>query len=178
MKKHKQLLRNFTLTAIVLLIGLTSIANEPDTAVYQKVASVTDDEKVKMLIEGFWDYGGGYAVFLKEEITNEHIYVPIFIGECEAKALSREKSGVEFPRPLTYPLMTNIMETTGITMKEVVITKIEENTFYAIIVIEQNGKRYELDARPSDAMNLAVRMNSDVYAYRKVIDQAGEKIED
>lgn len=172
------MIQKYTMAMAILLMGFTALANEPDTTVHQKVASVTDDEKVKMEIEGFWDYGAGYAVFLKEENSNENIYVPIFIGACEATALSREKSGVEFPRPLTYPLMGNIMNTIGVTMKEVVITKIEDNTFYAVIVIEQDDKRYELDARPSDAMNLAVRMKSEVYAYRKVIEQAGEKIED
>lgn len=169
------------LAILLLLTGITlpALAFEPDTTVQQNLSKVQDEEKVEMEVVGFWDYmGSGIAVFLKEKGSEEEIYVPIFIGDCEAIALSREKAGVEFSRPLTYPLFGNLLDTAGIELKEVIITQIKDNTYYAIIVFEQGDQRWELDARPSDAMNLAIRMKSKVFAYRKVIEQAGEKIGD
>lgn len=146
----------------------------PDTSTIHKVSKVSDEEKVEMEIHGFSDYlSGSYTVFLKEKGTKAEVLLPIVIGGCEALGLSQELSGETFPRPLTYPLLCNMLDSVGIVLKAVIIRELKDNTFFAVIVLEQNGRRWEIDARPSDAMNLAIRRKCKIYSYRKIIDQAG-----
>jgi uncharacterized protein len=146
----------------------------PDTSTVHKVSKVSDEEKVEMEIHGFSDYSSGsYTVFLKEKGTKAEVLLPIVIGGCEALGLSQELSGETFPRPLTYPLLCNMFDSLGILLKAVIIRELKDNTFFAVIVLEQNGRRWEIDARPSDAMNLAIRKKCKIYSYRRIIDQAG-----
>lgn len=151
-----------------------SYAGIPDTSFIQKVIEIKDEEKVEMEIHGFSDYlSGSYTVFLKEKGTKGEVLLPIVIGGCEALGLSQEISGDTFPRPLTYPLICNLFDSVGIILKAMIIRELKENTFFAVIVLEQNGKRWEIDARPSDAMNLAIRKKCKIYSYRTVLDRAG-----
>ena len=127
-----------------------------------------------MEIHGFSDYlDGSFTVFLKEKNTKGEVLLPIVIGGCEAIALSREISGETFPRPLTYTLFCNILDSMQISLVAVIIKELKDNTFFAVLVLEQNGKRWEIDARPSDAMNLAIRKKCKIFSYRKVIDKVG-----
>ncbi|MBN4061863.1 bifunctional nuclease family protein [Bacteroidales bacterium AH-315-I05] len=163
---------------VVFLIAFEGIALTvlPDTSLRALFEKIDDPEKVEMEVFGFSDYErGAYTVFLKEKNSEQEVLLPIVIGGCEAIALSRQVAGEEFPRPLTYNLFCNMLDSMKIELKAVIISELKNNTFYGIIVLEQNGYRWEMDARPSDAMNLALRKKCKIFSYRKVIDAAGVK---
>jgi hypothetical protein len=104
-------------------------------------------------------------------------YLPIWIGPWEANAIAMRLQGVEPERPLTHDLMTALMRDLGARVREVDIVRLEAETFFARIVIEADGRLHEVDARPSDALALAVRTGAPVYAAEDVLDRAGVRPE-
>jgi bifunctional DNase/RNase len=96
------------------------------------------------------------------------------IGDCEASSIQSYKSGTQSTRPMTYDLFTNILMTEQLKIQKVIITKLENNTYYAVVAINNSGKISYVDSRPSDAINLALRSNATVYVMRKVLEDAGE----
>lgn len=111
--------------------------------------------------------GGAYALILKEVNGNRRL--PIIIGAFEAQSIALEMEGIKPPRPLTHDLMKNILETTGNDLSEITISELKDGTFYARLIFESQ----EIDARPSDAIALAVRFGAPIYVSDKVMDEAG-----
>ncbi len=109
-------------------------------------------------------------VLLKERKGER--FLPIWIGAFEATAIAFALQGIETARPMTHDLMKNIMDALGITMEKVVISDLKEGTFYADITLAQNDDTYEISARPSDAIALAVRMGVTIYASEHVLSEA------
>ena len=97
-------------------------------------------------------------------------YLPIWIAAPEATAIAYAQQGVQAPRPLTHDLMVTALEELGHRLDEVRITKLENNIFYAVLVID--GKT-EISARPSDAIALALRAATPILAAEEVLDAAG-----
>ncbi len=109
-------------------------------------------------------------VLLKERKGER--FLPIWIGAFEATAIAFALQGIETARPMTHDLMKNIMDALGITMEKVVISDLKEGTFYADITLTQNDDTFEISARPSDAIALAVRMGVTIYASEHVLSEA------
>jgi hypothetical protein len=109
-------------------------------------------------------------VLLKERKGER--FLPIWIGAFEATAIAFALQGVETARPMTHDLMKNIMDQLGITMKEVVISDLKEGTFYADITLVYEGKPFKIDARPSDAIALAVRTGVSIFSDEHVLNEA------
>lgn len=109
-------------------------------------------------------------VLLKERKGDR--YLPIWIGAFEATAIAFALQGIETARPMTHDLMKNILDELGITMKEVVISDLREGTFYADINLVYQGKPFKIDARPSDAIALAVRTGVSIYSDEHVLNEA------
>lgn len=107
-----------------------------------------------------------YVVTL-EEVDGTRL-VPIWIGITEGNAIAMVIQGQKFHRPLTHDLMANIIKDVGAEVERIVISDLKENAYYATITIKQNGKTYEIDSRPSDAMALAVRTKSPIFIDEKV----------
>ncbi len=107
-----------------------------------------------------------YVVTL-EEVDGTRL-VPIWIGITEGNAIAMIIQGQKFHRPLTHDLMANIIKDVGAEVERIVISDLKENAYYATITIKQNGKTYEIDSRPSDAMALAVRTKSPIFIDEKV----------
>ncbi len=99
--------------------------------------------------------------------------LPIWIGMFEAQAILFKLQNLFFPRPLTHDLLKNIIETLKFSVEYVIITKIENNTFFAEIHIKKDKEKFVIDSRPSDALALAVRVDADIYVNEEVILQAG-----
>lgn len=100
-------------------------------------------------------------------------YLPIWIGQFEATAILMELQGIESARPLTHDLLKTVVSNLDATLEKVVIDDIEDGTFYAKLYFTKNGKALpQIDARPSDAIALAVRMKAPIYALDKVVDKA------
>ena len=114
--------------------------------------------------------GGAYAILLKEMEGNKRL--PIIIGAFEAQAIALEIEGIKPPRPLTHDLLKQLTDSLGASVLEVIIDELRENTFYAKIVLEVSGFSQEIDARPSDAIALAVRTQAPIYVSSTVLDSA------
>jgi RNA polymerase sigma factor (sigma-70 family) len=109
-------------------------------------------------------------VLLREE-RGERI-VPIWIGSAEGNMLASRLTGFEPPRPMSPDLMVEMLRVTGSRVERVEITALREKTFYATVSIAVDGRTEELDARPSDAMNLAVRVGAPILADEAVVDES------
>lgn len=115
-------------------------------------------------------------VVLKEAGSTR--FLPIWIGPFEADAITIELQNVEVARPLTHDLLKATIEQLGAEILEVSITDLRNDTFYAEIALRLNGRRLAVDARPSDAIALAVRARVPVYVAGEVMEQAGIMPED
>jgi bifunctional DNase/RNase len=101
-------------------------------------------------------------------------YLPIWIGAFEAEAITMGMQGTEIQRPLTHDLLRGTIKQLGATLEHILISKLEEETFYAQLVLDAEGKKVEVDARPSDAIALAVRADVPIYVDDDVMDAAGQ----
>jgi uncharacterized protein len=98
--------------------------------------------------------------------------LPIWIGQPEATAILLALEGVELPRPLTHDLMKNMLETLGALVERVEVTRVEDGTFYAAIIVRTEDHRFAIDARPSDSIALAVRLGAPIFVDDGVLDEA------
>ncbi len=114
--------------------------------------------------------GGAYAILLKEIEGVRRL--PIIIGAFEAQAIALEMEGIKPPRPLTHDLLKQLVDNLGASVIEVVVNELKDNTFYAKIVLEVSGLTNEIDARPSDAIALAVRTYAPIYVNEAVMEAA------
>ncbi len=110
-------------------------------------------------------------VILRE--VNAERYLPIWIGIYEAEAITIALQEVEVARPLTHDLLKNIFTEFNVSVLRVEVAALHDNTFFGNIVAEINGKTLNIDARPSDALNLAVRTHVPIFVAQSVIDSVG-----
>lgn len=115
-------------------------------------------------------------VLLKEQ-TGER-YLPIWIGAVEATAIAFALQGVETARPLTHDLMRDLLDALTVQVDRIVVTELRDGTFYAEVQMSQGGDGVVVSSRPSDAIALAVRTNTPIFADESVLDEAGIEIED
>src|SRR5687768_6574174 len=90
--------------------------------------------------------------------------LPIWIGPAEASAIAMELAGMKFARPLTHDLFPTLIRGLGGTLTRVLITRVEDNTYYAELVITRGDEVFTVDARPSDSIAIALRSRADLYA--------------
>jgi uncharacterized protein len=114
--------------------------------------------------------GGAYALILKE--TEGKRRLPIIIGAFEAQAIALEIEGIKPPRPMTHDLLKNVIDALSLTVTKVTITELREGTFYASVALEDSTVE-EVDARPSDAIALAVRFSAPIFVSVSVLEEAG-----
>ncbi|MBE0654755.1 MAG: bifunctional nuclease family protein [Bacteroidales bacterium] len=114
---------------------------------------------------------GAYALILTEEHGDRRI--PIIVGGFEAQAIAIELEGLKPPRPLTHDLFLSFAKVYGITIREVVIYKLEEGVFYAQLLCDNGVEKITLDARTSDAIALAMRFKCPIYTTEEIITKAG-----
>jgi bifunctional DNase/RNase len=98
--------------------------------------------------------------------------IPIWIGMLEANAIALAIEGTELPRPMTHDLMKSILHATGTLLRSVEIADIRESTYYALLHIERNGESVRVDARPSDAIALALRCGAQILVSETVLAQS------
>ncbi|WP_456428385.1 bifunctional nuclease domain-containing protein [Rhodocaloribacter sp.] len=115
--------------------------------------------------------GGAYALVLGEIDGNRRL--PIIIGAFEAQAIALELEKISPPRPMTHDLLRDLFEAVNAEVIEVVIDELRDGTFFAKIRYVHNGTEGKLDARPSDAVALAVRVEAPIYVAPEVLDEAG-----
>ncbi|MCX7680451.1 MAG: bifunctional nuclease family protein [Anaerolineae bacterium] len=111
------------------------------------------------------------VIILKE--VNSDRFLPIWIGRYEAEAIAIRLQDIEVPRPLTHDLLYNTILEMGGQISHVTVNDLRDDTFYAYIAVNLNGRQLEIDSRPSDAIALAVRANVNIYVEESVMAQAG-----
>ena len=109
-------------------------------------------------------------VLLKD--SSERRALPIFIGQDQARAIISVLEGQQPPRPLTHDLITNIFDVWEMDLEKVIIHTLRDNTFYAILCLNQGGVKKEIDCRPSDAIAIALRANSPIWVVEEVVADA------
>jgi uncharacterized protein len=103
---------------------------------------------------------------------SERRQLPIYIGQDQARAIIAALEKQTPPRPLTHDLMVNLMEDWGMALERIVIHSLQDNTFYAILTVRQGETKKEIDARPSDAIAIALRTNSPIWVMEEVVADA------
>ncbi|MCK5641648.1 MAG: bifunctional nuclease family protein [Gammaproteobacteria bacterium] len=111
------------------------------------------------------------VVILKEKAAER--YLPIWIGPAEADAIAVKLQEYQVPRPLTHDLLGNIIGALGAAVSSIIVCDLQNDTFFAKIVLAFNGNQIEIDSRPSDAIALAVRVKVPIFAEETVLDKAG-----
>ena len=111
------------------------------------------------------------VVILKEQ--EGELYIPIGIGLLEANSISVVLEGIEVSRPLTTDLLCSIINRMGVSVDYIVINDLRNNIFYANIYLNANWTQMEIDARPSDAIGVALRVGAPIYVEKAVLDKAG-----
>jgi bifunctional DNase/RNase len=104
--------------------------------------------------------------------TDGKTVLPIWVGVFEANAIAMELEEVISPRPMTHDLLKNVIEGLQAQVEQVVITDLKENTFFAAIHLMRGGEQFTIDARPSDAMALALRAAAPIFVERQVLDKS------
>ncbi len=115
-------------------------------------------------------------VLLREQEGSR--YLPIWIGANEATSIATAMEGVEPPRPLTHDLMRSVIDAVGALAVRIVITEMRDSVFYADLALDMAGNEIEVSSRPSDAIALAVRTGTPVFASPSLMDEAGVHFEE
>jgi bifunctional DNase/RNase len=107
------------------------------------------------------------AVVILKDLEGKR-YFPIRIGPFEATAIALALEGTQVPRPLSHELMRTMLESLHATLEQIVIHDFKDSTFFAKLVVRQNGNTHEIDARPSDGIALALRIQAPIYVSDKI----------
>jgi bifunctional DNase/RNase len=111
------------------------------------------------------------VVILKDPLSGR--YLPIFIGPCEAEAIAVKLQNVSVERPLTHDLLKSVITELSGAVQHIIVNDLRQDTFYAQIIVDQNGQTITIDSRPSDAIALSVRLEVPIYVAESVMDRAG-----
>jgi uncharacterized protein len=115
--------------------------------------------------------GKEFVILLRS--SQDERSLPISIGQLEAQSIAIQLNQVPFPRPLTHDLFKSLLTDLGCKLTSVIICDLVDETFYARLTFDLNGKIYESDSRPSDAIALALRFTAPIFVEDKVMDEAG-----
>ena len=151
---------------VCCFVVLLSVSLSPLSSVSQPL----DEDILEVKIKGVTiDPQGNTPMVILEEQQGRRAF-PIWIGLPEARAIMLEMEGVSTPRPLTHVLLHNILVDLNVKIGRVIITDMQEDTFYATILLRQGNKTLTIDARPSDAIALALHVHAPVFATKKLLD--------
>lgn len=121
-------------------------------------------------IEALTLSSAGFMVLLR--VAGAHKAMPIFIGAPEAHSIAQAMGDGSFPRPLTHDLFKSALDELGSEVVRALITDAKEGTFYARLVLSNDGEEFELDSRPSDAINMALRCSAPIFIDNELWESA------
>ena len=116
------------------------------------------------------------VVILKEKVSDR--YLPIWIGPGEASAIAMHLADMDFSRPLTHDLLVSLVAGLGGKLEKVIISRVVDNTYFAELIIHQNGQVFSIDARPSDSIAVALRMDATIFAEEDLLERTSIEIAD
>lgn len=165
-------MKKFYLAALMLCmiaVPFTHVSAKNDTIPQR----ITGDMEVK--VSDLKQYGESELVVELEPKEGKSDYImPVVIGPCEITGIYEQTHKINSPRPLTYDLMKNILDAANIKLEKITITRLEDGVYYALLTLNNIGKMLEIDSRPSDAINLALRYNSSIFVSRAVFESVKE----
>jgi bifunctional DNase/RNase len=130
------------------------------------------NEELQVEIKGLMlDPSSNVPIVILRDIRSQ-LFLPIWIGVFEANAIALRLEAVEPPRPMTHDLLRSLLEQLGGRVEKIVISDLRESTFFATIHIRNHESSLAIDARPSDAIALALRTESPIFVLRSVLDKA------
>ncbi len=121
------------------------------------------------------DRNSNTPVVILQEADGPRV-LPIWIGPGEASAIAMELAGMNFSRPLTHDLLASAITGLGGDLQRVVITKVVDNTYYAEMIITRDGEFFSLDARPSDSIAIALRMDAGIFTSDDLLEHTSIEI--
>jgi uncharacterized protein len=121
------------------------------------------------------DRSSNTPVVILEEVGGDRV-LPIWIGPGEASAIAMQLADMKFSRPLTHDLLVSLMGGLGGALNRVLITRVKENTYFAELVIHRNGDVISVDARPSDSIAVALRVQARIFASEELLEQTRVEI--
>ena len=131
----------------------------------------------EMVIYGVsFDMVGKQPIVLLKTVDSNK-FLPIWIGHPEAAAILMKLQGATTPRPMTHDLLSDMLEQLEAQVVRITVTELRENTFYAQITVQQDGREIEVDSRPSDAIALAIRAEAPIFAADRVIEESAIEFE-
>ncbi len=110
------------------------------------------------------------VIILRDD--EEKNFLPIWVGVFEANAIALQMEGITTPRPMTHDLLRNVISQVRGEVEKVLISKLQENTFYAEIYLDIDGRKLTVDSRPSDAIALALRASAPVFVEETVLEKS------
>jgi hypothetical protein len=128
--------------------------------------------QIEMTIKGLMvDPVTNMPIILLRDSEGQKV-LPIWVGVYEANAIALQIENVSTPRPMTHDLLKNVIADLKGTVRKIVVSDLKDNTFFALIYLEVNGETVAIDARPSDAIALALRARAPIFVEESVIDNA------
>lgn len=128
--------------------------------------------QIEMTIKGLMvDPDTNMPIVILRDRDGERV-LPIWVGLFEANAIALQIENVSTPRPMTHDLLRNVIADLQATVQKIVVCDLQENTFFALIYLSLNGDTVAIDARPSDAIALALRTKAPIFVEDSVIDHA------
>ena len=128
--------------------------------------------QIEMLIKGLMvDPITNMPIIILRDKDGQKV-LPIWVGVFEANAIALQIENVSTPRPMTHDLLKNVIQDLEATVTKIVVSDLKENTFYALIYLKRDSETIAIDARPSDAIALALRTRVPIYVEEMVIDNA------
>ncbi|HXU45237.1 MAG TPA: bifunctional nuclease family protein [Thermoanaerobaculia bacterium] len=130
------------------------------------------EDTVQMEVKGLMlDPSSNVPIVILRDLEKT-LFLPIWIGMAEAQAIALRIEGVQTPRPLTHDLVLQAILKLGASVEKIVVSNLEESTFYAEIHLQQGGELVRIDARPSDAIAVALRAEAPIFVRRAVLEKA------
>jgi uncharacterized protein len=130
------------------------------------------NQELRVEIKGLMlDPASNIPIVILRDIQSQ-LFLPIWIGVFEANAIALRIEGVEAPRPMTHDLLRLVLEQLGATVEKIVISDLRESTFFALIHLRRGEESISVDARPSDAIALALRTEAPIFVLRSVLEKA------
>jgi len=132
---------------------------------------------IEMKVAGIAIDGGTRNPVILLRDSSQRRQLPIFVSPEQSRAIRSVLEGERSSRPMTHDLIVNVMSAWGMTLKRVVIHALRDNTFYAVMTVGNGKEKKEIDARPSDAISVALRVNAPIWVMEEVILDAAMPVD-
>jgi bifunctional DNase/RNase len=142
----------------------STVKDQPRRKGYLMIEVVIDSIRISLISQ--------HRIVMLRDVDGER-RLPIWIGPCEAEAITIKLQDVEIARPVTHDLLKNVIEEVGGTVSHILINELRDQVFYARLFVDINGEMLEIDCRPSDAIAVAVRAKVPIFVEELVMEEAG-----